>query len=106
MIIFFTTIWNWILNLPTLIGESIDYFLIEFEIFYYEMLTTGLDSSINFLTTFMSSTTYLSTFENSYLGISTDTRYAIEYLNIPEAIILVVTAMTLRFIIRMLPFVG
>lgn len=106
MITFFTTLWEWILNLPNLISDSIDYFMIESEIFYYEMLSTGLDSSVDFFTTFMSSATYLSVFESSYLGISTDTRYAIEALNIPEAIILVISAMTLRFIIRMLPFVG
>ena len=48
---------------------------------------------------------FLSGMETNYIGLSQDTRFAMEALNIPEAILIIVAAFALRFTIKLIPFI-
>ena len=103
MIDFFTAIWGWLLSLPDKTSAAFDYLMTELKIIFYDLLTASVDSAVSLFTSFTSSTTYLSTFESSYGLLSLDTRYALDALNIPEAVILIISAYSLRFAIKLIP---
>jgi len=103
MLDFFTTFWHWLLELPEHLSEAFAYLMTELKIIFYELLTSIVESATLLFLGFTQSTTYLSTFENSYGLLSNDTKYALEALNIPEAVILIVSSMSLRFAIKLIP---
>jgi len=105
MIEFFTAIWEWILNIPTMIMDSISYLVDQLKILFYELMTSIVEFTSNTFVDFTSSSNYLGGMETNYLSLSQDTRYAVEALNIPEAILLIISAYILRFTIKMIPFV-
>lgn len=103
MLDFFTSIWQWLLSFPDKVSAAFDYLIIELQIVYYDLMASMVESTVSFIEAFTNSTTYLSTFENSYGLLSLDTRYALDVLNIPEAVILIISAMSLRFAIKLIP---
>jgi len=105
MIDFFTSIWNWILDIPNMIMDSISYLIDQIKIMFYELMTNIVNFTSDTFVSFTSSSNYLQGMETNYLSLSQDTRYAVEALNIPEAILLIISAYILRFTIKMIPFV-
>jgi len=103
MITFFSTIWAWILSIPTKIEAAIDFLISKLEIFFYDFLTSMINFSSSTIDGFLGSSSFTQQFENNYLGLSLDTRYAVEALNIPEAILIVISAYALRFAIKLIP---
>ncbi len=104
MLDFFSSIWQWILDIPTLISDSITYLLVELEILFYNVMTKFIDNSFSMIQTFTTSDNYLSTFQSTYGQLPVEARHALDVLNIPEAIILITGAWVSRFVYKLLPF--
>jgi len=103
MITFFNIIWSWILSIPTKVQAAFDYLIIEFKILFYDLLTELINFASDTMTAFFGTTQFTQQFESNYIGLSLDTRYAIETLNIPEALLIIISAYVLRFVIKLIP---
>ena len=106
MIQFFDAIWSWILSIPEKIEAAINFLIVKAEIFFYDLVTALVNFASTTIDTTIGTSSFKTQFESSYLGLSADTRYAVEALNIPEAILIIIGAYVIRFAIKMIPGVG